>query len=189
MEKIPLKPSRRMKWKASVFALLLAIGCGACGSSSSGGSSGTGTLATFKTGPRPADQAHALASLNASCGTLTVPENRSNPNEGKVQLPVAIIPSQKQPADPDPVVYMAGGPGANAIAPAGILVSVGLNQNRDLIIMNQRGVAYTEPNLACPEIDRFKRPSACVTILLIPASCTWPRRKPAMIAWLAKGST
>jgi hypothetical protein len=178
-----------MKWKASVFALLSAIGCGACGSSSSGGSSGTGTLATFKTGPRPADQAHALASLNASCGTLTVPENRSNPNEGKVQLPVAIIPSQKQPADPDPVVYMAGGPGANAIAPAGILVSVGLNQNRDLIIMNQRGVAYTEPNLACPEIDRFKRPSACVTILLIPASCTWPRRKPAMIAWLAKGST
>lgn len=150
-----MKPSRRVKWKASVFALLLAIGCGACGSSSSGGSSGTGTSATFKTGPCPADQADALASLNASCGTLTVPENRSNPSEGKVQLPVAIIPSQKQPADPDPVVYMAGGPGANAIAQAGILVSVGLSQNRDLIIMNQRGVAYTEPNLACPEIDRF----------------------------------
>ena len=48
---------------------------------------------------------------------------------------------------------MAGGPGANAIAQAQDLVNVGLNQNRNLIIMNQRGIAYTVPNLACPEID------------------------------------
>ena len=84
---------------------------------------------------------------------------------------------------------MAGGPGANAIAPAGILVSVGLNQNRDLIIMNQRGVAYTEPNLACPEIDRFKEAVGLRYDSPDTASCTWPRRKPAMIAELAKGST
>ena len=49
---------------------------------------------------------------------------------------------------------MAGGPGANAIAQAQDLVNVGLNQKRNLIIMNQRGVAYTVPDLACPEIDR-----------------------------------
>ncbi|MGO9453315.1 MAG: alpha/beta fold hydrolase [Candidatus Binataceae bacterium] len=142
-----------MEWKASVFALLLAIGCAACGSSSSGGPSGTGTSATFKPGPCPADQAAALASLNATCGTLTATENRSNPSEGKVQLPVAIVPSQIQPPEPDPIVYMAGGPGANAIAQAQDLVNVGLNHNRSLIIMNQRGVAYTVPNLACPEVD------------------------------------
>ena len=50
---------------------------------------------------------------------------------------------------------MAGGPGANAIAQAQILVSVGLSQNRDLIIMNQRGVADTLSLLTCPEIDQF----------------------------------
>jgi pimeloyl-ACP methyl ester carboxylesterase len=50
---------------------------------------------------------------------------------------------------------MAGGPGANAISQAGILALVGLNQNRDLIIMNQRGVADTVPALTCPEIDKF----------------------------------
>ena len=50
---------------------------------------------------------------------------------------------------------MAGGPGANAIAQAEILASVGLNQNRTLIIMNQRGVADTQPALTCPEIDEF----------------------------------
>ena len=49
---------------------------------------------------------------------------------------------------------MAGGPGANAIAQAQDLVNVGLNQKRDLIIMNQRGNAYTVPSLNCPEIDQ-----------------------------------
>jgi len=96
-----------------------------------------------------------LAKLNATCGTLTATQNRSNPKDGKVQLPVAIIPAlSKEPKQPDPIVYMAGGPGANAIAQAEDLVKVGLNQRRDLIIMNQRGNAYTVPDLACREIDQ-----------------------------------
>ncbi|MGO9605560.1 MAG: alpha/beta fold hydrolase [Candidatus Binataceae bacterium] len=149
-----MKIRRRVSWRAGALALALALGCAACGgSSSSGGSSGSGTSATFKKGDCPADQAAILANLGATCGTLTATQNRSNRSEGKVQLPVAIIPSQNQPASPDPVVYMAGGPGANAIAQAQDLVNVGLNQKRDLIIMNQRGVAYTVPNLACPEVD------------------------------------
>ena len=49
---------------------------------------------------------------------------------------------------------MAGGPGANAIAQAQELVNVGLNQKRDLIIMNQRENAYTVPDLPCPEINQ-----------------------------------
>jgi pimeloyl-ACP methyl ester carboxylesterase len=146
-----MRVSGRVKRKASVFALLLAIGCATCDASFAGVS---GASVTFKTGPCPAGEAKALASLNAVCGTLTVPEKRSDPKEGAVQLPVAIVPSKTQPPEPDPVVYMAGGPGANAIAQAQVLVSVGLNQHRNLIIMNQRGVAYTLPDLACPEIDR-----------------------------------
>ena len=149
-----MRVSGRAKWEASVLAFLLVIGCAIGGVSLAADSSGSGTPATFKTGPCPTDQAKALASLNAACGTLTVPEKRSDPKEGKVQLPVVIVPSKTQPAEPDPIVYMAGGPGANAIAQAQDLVNVGLNQNRNLIIMNQRGVAYTVPDLACPEIDR-----------------------------------
>jgi pimeloyl-ACP methyl ester carboxylesterase len=130
----------------------LALGCVACGGSSH---SGGGTSATFKKGDCPADQADKLAALGATCGTLTAPQNRGNPKEGKVQLPVAIIPSQTQPPGPDPIVYMAGGPGQNALDQAGILVSLALNRNRDLIIMNQRGVVDTLPLLTCPEIDQF----------------------------------
>jgi len=145
-----MRVSGRVKRKASVLALLLAIGCATCDASLAGGS---GTSVAFKTGPCPPGEAKALTSLNAVCGTLTVPEKRSKPKEGAVQLPVAIVPSKTQPPAADPIVYMAGGPGANAIAQAQVLVDVGLNQHRNLIIMNQRGVAYTVPNLACPEID------------------------------------
>ncbi len=149
-----MKALKVFRWRAVAFAFALTLGCAACGGSSSGGPP-ISPEATFKPGPCPDDQAAQLAQLNASCGTLTAPENRSNRSEGNVQLPVAIVPSQKQPPDPDPIVYMAGGPGANAISQAGILALVGLNQNRDLIIMNQRGVADTVPALTCPEVDKF----------------------------------
>ncbi|HTR62353.1 MAG TPA: alpha/beta hydrolase [Candidatus Binataceae bacterium] len=96
-----------------------------------------------------------MSKLNATCGTLTALQNRSDKKQGTVQLPVAIVPSlSKEPSQPDPVVYMAGGPGANAIAQAQQLVDVGLNQRRELIIMNQRGNLYTVPDLTCPEIDQ-----------------------------------
>jgi pimeloyl-ACP methyl ester carboxylesterase len=144
-----MRVSGRAKWEASVLAFLVVIGGALCGASGR-----SGTPATFKSGPCPADQAKALASLNAACGTLTVPEKRGDPKEAKVQLPVVIVPSKTQPPEPDPIVYMAGGPGANAIAQAQDLVNVGLNEKRNLIIINQRGVAYTVPDLACPEIDR-----------------------------------
>jgi pimeloyl-ACP methyl ester carboxylesterase len=147
-----VKPEKQLTLSAAALAIALLLGSTACGSS---GGSGGDTSATFKSGPCPADHAAALAALKASCGTLTVPENRSNLSEGKVQLPVAIIPSATQPAQPDPIVYMSGGPGSDAISQAQILVAVGLNQNREVIIMNQRGNNDTQPLLTCPEIDQF----------------------------------
>jgi pimeloyl-ACP methyl ester carboxylesterase len=149
-----MKISGRIITKSTAIACLTLLCYATLSAALATGRSGSGTPALFENGPCPADQATALASLNAACGTLTVPQKRINPAAGKVQLPVVVIPSEKQPPEPDPIVYMAGGPGANAIAQAQDLVNVGLNQKRNLIIMNQRGVAYTIPNLACPEIDR-----------------------------------
>ena len=149
-----MKPEKKIAPGATALVIALLLGSVACGSS--GGPSPTPTpSATFKTGPCPADHAAALATLSATCGTLTAPMNRDNLTEGNVQLPVAIIPSATQPAEPDPILYMAGGPGADAISQAPILVSVGLNQKREIIIMNQRGNNDTQPKLTCPEIDQF----------------------------------
>src|SRR5215472_93682 len=176
-----------VKGAASVLALLVGIGCATSGASFAAGSE---TPVTYKSGPCPAEQAKALASLHAGCGTLTVPENRSTPGEGEVQLPVVIVPSKTQPAAPDPIVYLAGGPGANGIAQAQELARVGINDKRDLIIVNQRGNAYSVPNLACPELDRDY---AAAVALPLDSKATetahWPRPRRAMTGWSRRAST
>ncbi|MEJ8672600.1 alpha/beta fold hydrolase [Streptomyces sp. MS1.AVA.1] len=50
---------------------------------------------------------------------------------------------------------MTGGPGGDAIGDIPFLIDAGVNRTRDLIVMAQRGTLHSQPNLACPEIDRF----------------------------------
>jgi pimeloyl-ACP methyl ester carboxylesterase len=92
---------------------------------------------------------------NARCGLLIVPENRSVRNGRTISLAVAILPSQSKPANPDPIVFLAGGPGEAAILDVPFLVHAGINRNRDVIVMSQRGTLYGHPDLNCPELDRF----------------------------------
>ncbi|MFI1281466.1 alpha/beta fold hydrolase [Streptomyces sp. NPDC020858] len=104
--------------------------------------------------PKPPEPIEALS--DARCGFLEVPENRSRPGGRTIKLAVAVIPAVN-PAKPpqDPVVFMAGGPGADTYDDIPFLVDSGLNKDRELIIMAQRGNLYSRPNLSCPEIDRF----------------------------------
>ena len=92
---------------------------------------------------------------DARCGFLVVPENRTRSNGRTIRLAVAIVPSVSRPPASDPIVYLAGGPGGSAIGEAQILVDAGVNRERDLILMNQRGTQYCEPALTCPEVDQF----------------------------------
>ncbi|MFI1062202.1 alpha/beta fold hydrolase [Streptomyces spororaveus] len=103
--------------------------------------------------PRPPETIEALKS--AKCGFLKVPENRARPGGRTIDLAVAVIPAV-HPAKPaqDPVVFMAGGPGGDTFDDIPFLVESGLNKDRELIVMAQRGNLYDRPNLACPEIDR-----------------------------------
>jgi len=70
-------------------------------------------------------------------------------------LPVAIIPAASESPPPDPIVFMTGGPGAAAILDIPMLIDAGVNRDRDLIIMSQRGTLYSDPDLNCPELDRY----------------------------------
>ncbi|MGW6706048.1 alpha/beta fold hydrolase [Streptomyces sp. NPDC054956] len=103
--------------------------------------------------PKPPEPIEALS--DAKCGFLEVPENRSRPDGRTIKLAVARIPAASAKPAPDPVVFMAGGPGADTIDDIPFLVDSGLNKDRELIVMAQRGNLYDRPNLACPEIDRF----------------------------------
>ncbi|WP_455352645.1 alpha/beta fold hydrolase [Streptomyces sp. SYSU K217416] len=103
--------------------------------------------------PKPPEPIEALS--DARCGFLEVPENRSRPGGRTIKLAVAVIPAAAEKPAADPVVFMAGGPGADTFDDIPFLVDSGLNKDRDLIIMAQRGNLYDQPNLACPEVDRF----------------------------------
>jgi pimeloyl-ACP methyl ester carboxylesterase len=92
---------------------------------------------------------------NARCGFLVVPENRSARTGRAISLAVAILPSQSKPALPDPILFLAGGPGEAAILDVPLLVHAGVNRTRDVIVMSQRGTLYGQPDLNCPELDRF----------------------------------
>ena len=89
------------------------------------------------------------------CGYLVVPEDRSDPDSRDVRLAGAIFHSPGGATEPDPIIYLSGGPGASALefiylsfekfAPA-------FAANRDLIMFDQRGVGRSEPALDCPAI-------------------------------------
>ena len=90
-----------------------------------------------------------------SCGYLTVPENRSNPAGRSIRIAVARAAAASPTPRPDPLVYLTGGPGGTALAAATLLVRGGLNRDRDVIFLDQRGTLHSDPLLSCPEIDEF----------------------------------
>ncbi|WP_405791355.1 alpha/beta hydrolase [Streptomyces sp. NBC_00029] len=91
----------------------------------------------------------------ARCGTLTVPENRTEPGGRTIKLGVAIVPAAAADPKPDPIVWLAGGPGDNAVWAAKRAVDGGLNRDRDVILMSQRGTYSADPALTCRNIDEF----------------------------------
>src|SRR6476646_7419816 len=91
----------------------------------------------------------------ARCGQLTVPENRRQPNGRTITLSVAIIPAASANPKPDPIVWLAGGPGDDAITEIPMALAGDLNRDRDVIFMSQRGTYSAQPSLTCDEVDRF----------------------------------
>jgi pimeloyl-ACP methyl ester carboxylesterase len=103
--------------------------------------------------PRTADPVPALKT--ARCGTLTVPENRARPKGRKITLGVAIVPAVRSRPAADPIVWFAGGPGDDAVSEIPMAIAGGLNRDRDVIFMSQRGTYSADPALTCPNIDKF----------------------------------
>ena len=90
----------------------------------------------------------------AECGYLTVPADYDNPEAGTFEIAVAVFRAAGERTSDVPVIYLEGGPGGNALE--GLEVSGGvilepLNENRDVIVFDQRGTGFSEPALSCPE--------------------------------------
>ncbi|WP_242438561.1 alpha/beta fold hydrolase [Streptomyces sp. CB00455] len=111
--------------------------------------------ARYEPGPCPKTPEPIEELEGARCGTLTVPENRAGPRSKTIELGVAIVPAAAGTPKPDPVVWLAGGPGDDAVGEAKLVVDGGLNRDRDVILMSQRGTYSADPTALCPDIDKF----------------------------------
>ena len=78
----------------------------------------------------------------ASCGYLVVPENRSRPTGRTIRLMVAKYPARSPEKRPDPVVYLAGGPGDIAPLEANGLIAADYIRDRDILVVSQRGTRF-----------------------------------------------
>ena len=56
--------------------------------------------------------------FDMTCGILRVPENRNNPNSAIIELAVVIVQTRSENPQPDPIVYLVGGPGGSIVRSA-----------------------------------------------------------------------
>ena len=91
-------------------------------------------------------------------GYLVVPERRyPTPTERTIRLPFIVISSRSASPRPDPVLYMAGGPGGSSMFRVSFFRHSSLLDDREVILLEQRGSRFAEPALMCPEIDSALR--------------------------------
>ncbi|MEE4297644.1 MAG: alpha/beta fold hydrolase [Wenzhouxiangella sp.] len=84
---------------------------------------------------------------SARCGTLAVPENPTAPEGRQLELAYAVLPARASNAAPDPVFFLAGGPGQSAreMLPFMRHALREINAERDLIFLDQRGTGESNP--------------------------------------------
>lgn len=86
------------------------------------------------------------------CGMLTVSENRSNPKARAIRLPVVVFRSHSADPPRDAVLFMVGGPGGSSVANLQSSRDIIFIEDRDYVVLEQRGARKAEPSLECPEI-------------------------------------
>lgn len=88
----------------------------------------------------------AKDSLDAQCAQFEVPEDRSHPNGRKIKLNIAwLAPTGSGEKLPDPVFFLAGGPGQSAVDtyPGLDPVFKEVRKQRNVILIDQRGTGHS----------------------------------------------
>jgi pimeloyl-ACP methyl ester carboxylesterase len=112
-----------------------------------------------------AEACSGVADSRARCYRLAVPENRSTPSR-TIQLRIVVLPATGTVAQPDPVFYLAGGPGqaASSLLRERTMVSPGILRDRDMVFADQRGTGgsnsldcrfYGPPDAPQSYFDKF----------------------------------
>ena len=115
--------------------------------------------ASFQTIPCPQPNIAGFPDLDfpsgVECGYLTVLENRAKPDGRRIRIFVMRAPAVSATPKPDPIVYLSGGPGGAGSFEVAFMVKHGLNADREVIFVDQRGTHRADPLLGCPGWEQF----------------------------------
>ena len=105
----------------------------------------------------PVDVPAAYAE-RVTCGVLIVPERRTEGSDPArtLELPLAVIASRSPDPAGDPLVFpTTGGPGGGTLSALWYFLDYAdwAADDRDIILIEQRGDALAQPSLDCPELD------------------------------------
>ena len=125
-----------------------------------------------------------LSVLAAECGVLEVPENPAAPKGRTIGLRVARVAAISRRKQPDPLIVLAGGPGAAA---TGFYASVApafarIQRDRDIVLLDQRGTGGSNP-LDCAEPENLAGPANTQAIAAAARSCLAALAGRADVAW------
>ena len=90
------------------------------------------------------------ADKEVRCGTLDVYEDRATGRGRRIGLNVVVLPALGDKPAPDPLFFLAGGPGQAGTAMAEFVIEHfgSIRQERDLVLVDQRGTGHSNP-LTC----------------------------------------
>lgn len=91
------------------------------------------------------------------CGLVTVPLEHADPEGETIEVAVVVVEATGSSPAADPVLMLGGGPGEKLIAAFPLLFGEGtpfasILGERDIVLLDQRGVGFSQPALDCPEV-------------------------------------
>ncbi|MEM9171704.1 MAG: alpha/beta hydrolase [Pseudomonadota bacterium] len=99
------------------------------------------------------DAGNAIPTAKALCGEFEVAEDPARPDGKTIVLSVAMVPALSVAPEPDPIVFLAGGPGQSAIESyLGVRGAFAkAQQDRPILLVDQRGTGASN-KLSCDSI-------------------------------------
>ncbi len=149
---------------AAVIAMFSALAISSCGPSTSSGSSTSAVVlpkgVVFTKSACPFQVTGSfIDGKTVICGFVAVPADQVNPNSNNmIKIAVAIFKSTAAKPSPIPMIFLQGGPGGRIIqdfAPL-LMQDPAIIGDRDMILVDQRGTGYSQPNLSCPQLTALQ---------------------------------
>lgn len=149
-------PAKHCVFVAAVCLMAVFLVAACSGSGSNGGPT---RAASYQTVPCPQPNIAGFPELDfpsgVQCGYLTVLENRAKPDGRHIRIFVMRAPAVSATPKREPVVYLSGGPGGAGSFEVAFMLQHGINADREVIFVDQRGTHRADPLLACPGWEQF----------------------------------